>query len=357
MGFWQSDATDRYVPLLPPTVRTLTDAPSPGERGRRLLPVPRRRVRPDDPRRRRAVLREAVRVRRRPRRRSSSSAQGIDGRPSTATPCRPNGERVEVAAGQQIELVVTADAPGEIHVHSSPEQELEYDAGTTTLELSDRPARHRRRRVARRWRRRSSSSKSAEVSPDGDLARPRHRRRQGPADLARAGDRRRDRRPGRLVHGPRGRLAHPAVRRRDQRPPGPGLAGPRRRRPGVPAGAARGRLVLLAYAAVAAVLGKDLLTNPLFGMFYVWWWVGLVPLSLLLGPVWKAISPVRTINLALREDLRQRPRARASSPTPSGSGHWPAAARPVRVRLDRAGLPLRQPSSARCGCGARRTSR
>jgi len=52
----------------------------------------------------------------------------------------PNGDRVEVAAGEPVELVVTADAPGEIHVHSSPEQELEYDAGTTTLRLEiDQP--------------------------------------------------------------------------------------------------------------------------------------------------------------------------------------------------------------------------
>lgn len=53
----------------------------------------------------------------------------------------PNGDRVEVAVGQEIELKVTADAPGEIHVHSSPEQELEYDEGVTTLELApiDKP--------------------------------------------------------------------------------------------------------------------------------------------------------------------------------------------------------------------------
>ena len=29
--------------------------------------------------------------------------------------------------------MVKADAEGEIHVHSDPEQELEYGAGTTTL--------------------------------------------------------------------------------------------------------------------------------------------------------------------------------------------------------------------------------
>ena len=56
-------------------------------------------------------------------------------------------------------------------------------------------------------------------------------------------------------------------------------------------------MLAVAYTATAAVLGKDLLTNPVFGIFYVWWWVGLVPLSVLFGPVWRAISPVRTINL------------------------------------------------------------
>ena len=47
----------------------------------------------------------------------------------------PNGERVEVTKGQPVEFVVKADAPGEIHVHSSPEQELEYEKGTTILKL------------------------------------------------------------------------------------------------------------------------------------------------------------------------------------------------------------------------------
>ena len=52
----------------------------------------------------------------------------------------PNGERVTVKAGQPVELVVKADKAGEIHVHSSPEQELEYGVGTTTLKLTiDRP--------------------------------------------------------------------------------------------------------------------------------------------------------------------------------------------------------------------------
>jgi ABC-type glycerol-3-phosphate transport system substrate-binding protein len=47
----------------------------------------------------------------------------------------PNGERVDVAVGQDIELKVTADEPGEIHVHSSPEQQFEYNAGATTVTI------------------------------------------------------------------------------------------------------------------------------------------------------------------------------------------------------------------------------
>ena len=45
----------------------------------------------------------------------------------------PNGDRVSVQVDQPIELVVKAEAEGEIHVHSDPEHELEYAAGTTTL--------------------------------------------------------------------------------------------------------------------------------------------------------------------------------------------------------------------------------
>ena len=48
----------------------------------------------------------------------------------------PNGERIQVAKDVPLTLNVTADAPGEIHVHSTPEQEFEYDEGETTLELT-----------------------------------------------------------------------------------------------------------------------------------------------------------------------------------------------------------------------------
>jgi hypothetical protein len=45
----------------------------------------------------------------------------------------PNGDRIDVKVGQPIELVVKSDTEGEIHVHSDPEKELAYGAGTTTL--------------------------------------------------------------------------------------------------------------------------------------------------------------------------------------------------------------------------------
>lgn len=48
----------------------------------------------------------------------------------------PNGERVPVRVGQPIKFVVSADTPGELDVHTSPESQLlAYGAGTTTLEL------------------------------------------------------------------------------------------------------------------------------------------------------------------------------------------------------------------------------
>ncbi len=47
----------------------------------------------------------------------------------------PSGERVDVAVGEPVELVVIADEPGEIHVHSDPEQEIPYDEGTETFEI------------------------------------------------------------------------------------------------------------------------------------------------------------------------------------------------------------------------------
>lgn len=52
----------------------------------------------------------------------------------------PNGERVELAAGEELVLEVTSDRAAEFHVHSSPEQVLEAPAGTSRHPLTiERP--------------------------------------------------------------------------------------------------------------------------------------------------------------------------------------------------------------------------
>ncbi|HSU02291.1 MAG TPA: hypothetical protein VLK03_07040 [Nocardioides sp.] len=52
----------------------------------------------------------------------------------------PNGERVELGVDETLVLTVTADEGGELHVHSTPEQEIAYDEGTSEHEITiDRP--------------------------------------------------------------------------------------------------------------------------------------------------------------------------------------------------------------------------
>lgn len=52
----------------------------------------------------------------------------------------PAGKQVEIGVGEPFTLRVEADAPGELHIHSTPEQELAYEPGTTEKTLTlDRP--------------------------------------------------------------------------------------------------------------------------------------------------------------------------------------------------------------------------
>ncbi len=83
-------------------------------------------------------------------------------------------------------------------------------------------------------------------------------------------------------------------------------------------------MTIFAFTAMAAVLGQDRLTNPVFGIIYVWLWVGLVPLSVLFGPVYKALSPVRTINKAFAALSGSDP-AKGVFTYPERLGYWPAA--------------------------------
>jgi hypothetical protein len=52
----------------------------------------------------------------------------------------PSGDRVKASVGSPITLHIDADRAGEIHVHSSPEQEIAFPRGTSTRRLTiDKP--------------------------------------------------------------------------------------------------------------------------------------------------------------------------------------------------------------------------
>jgi hypothetical protein len=83
-------------------------------------------------------------------------------------------------------------------------------------------------------------------------------------------------------------------------------------------------LVAFAYVVAAAVLGKDLLTNPTFGVVYVLLWVGIVPTSVLLGPFYRAVNPLRTLHLVFSRLTGGRPEV-GIAVLPRWVGYWPAA--------------------------------
>ncbi len=83
-------------------------------------------------------------------------------------------------------------------------------------------------------------------------------------------------------------------------------------------------LLLTGFVAWAAVAGPDLATNPTAGLVYVVFWVGLVPASLVFGPVWKCLNPLRTIYALIAKILRLDPKD-APFELPARLGYWPAA--------------------------------
>jgi hypothetical protein len=86
------------------------------------------------------------------------------------------------------------------------------------------------------------------------------------------------------------------------------------------------RAVVLAVTLVVVVVALAGPTVPEANLgvyaFYVTFWVGLVPVSLLLGPVWRRVNPLRTLHALI---------APLTGPAPAGDrldriGLWPAAA-------------------------------
>jgi hypothetical protein len=47
----------------------------------------------------------------------------------------PNGERIKLGVGEKLTLRIDSDRPGELHVHSTPEQEISFPAGQSEKRL------------------------------------------------------------------------------------------------------------------------------------------------------------------------------------------------------------------------------
>ena len=87
---------------------------------------------------------------------------------------------------------------------------------------------------------------------------------------------------------------------------------------------ALGLLAGVATMAAAAAGPASAVANPAPTWFYVWLWVGLVPASLLLGPVWRLLNPLRAVAAGLAR-MSGDPEERSVRPLPPGLGLRPAA--------------------------------
>ncbi|MFC0626534.1 hypothetical protein [Kribbella deserti] len=85
----------------------------------------------------------------------------------------------------------------------------------------------------------------------------------------------------------------------------------------------------LGLAALAVLLGASWFgstsaaLNPAPTWLYVWIWVGIIPLSLLFGPIWRLANPLRTL-AAFGRALLRRPEGFAAFP--KRYAYWPAVA-------------------------------
>lgn len=71
-------------------------------------------------------------------------------------------------------------------------------------------------------------------------------------------------------------------------------------------------------AAVSLAFGPDRIDNPVFGFVFVWLWVGLVPVSLLFGEIYRRTNPIRLLFRMIG--------GTAPAPTTSTGSRLPAAA-------------------------------
>jgi hypothetical protein len=84
-------------------------------------------------------------------------------------------------------------------------------------------------------------------------------------------------------------------------------------------------LAFTAWVAAAALWGPQGGDNALPGVFYVLLWVGLVATSIAAGPVWRVVSPMRTLHRLFGFRHRRQTDTDARRGYPSRLGYWPAA--------------------------------
>ncbi|GAA2637940.1 hypothetical protein [Paractinoplanes durhamensis] len=90
-----------------------------------------------------------------------------------------------------------------------------------------------------------------------------------------------------------------------------------------------GTLALSVFLVADAFFGPRDASNPAAHALYVWLWVGLIPLSIVFGPAWRALNPLRTLFRLLRLDRIRRPEPEAGSSASAdtaGPVRWAAAA-------------------------------
>ena len=83
-------------------------------------------------------------------------------------------------------------------------------------------------------------------------------------------------------------------------------------------------VLALAYVGLAAVFGRDDALNPTAGTVFVLFWVGVPLLSVLVGPVWRLVSPARALHRLLSRALGTTSEG-GLAPYPRRLGYWPAA--------------------------------
>lgn len=81
-------------------------------------------------------------------------------------------------------------------------------------------------------------------------------------------------------------------------------------------------LALTAWTLLALIGGKDDANNPVPYVVYVWLWVGLALLSMVFGPIWRVLNPIRWLHRGILVAARVSADFSLAS---YRAGYWPAA--------------------------------